>query len=217
MVAAVCVIIPHTQQSHFARGSLDVMGRVCIALGEVHTWAALPFPAFESLHAEPHATQAGARATQPGTVLCPTPLETNPKTSLSPMGTTDSLPSAVQAALQGNRRQGTHSGEPSWRPGHPQTHTRPPHCITTSSAGPCYGSSATSHRPSWGSVRITASQEGMQNCPKLCPSGMMVFLTVTGKEQSGLLAALPFQVLTAHTQHSQGWLPQSLFSIFKWL
>lgn len=129
MVAAVCVIIPHTQQSHFARGSLDVMGRVCIALGEVHTWAALPFPAFESLHAEPHATQAGARATQPGTVLCPTPLETNPKTSLSPMGTTDSLPSAVQAALQGNRRQGTHSGEPSWRPGHPQTHTRPPHCI----------------------------------------------------------------------------------------
>lgn len=45
MVAAVCVIIPHTQQPHFACGSLDVMGSVCIALGEVHTWAALPFPA----------------------------------------------------------------------------------------------------------------------------------------------------------------------------
>lgn len=64
-------------------------------------------PVFE----EAHPTQAGVQPARLALSCTPLPLETTPKTSLSPMGTTDSLPSAVQAALQGHRSQGTHRGE----------------------------------------------------------------------------------------------------------
>lgn len=40
----------------------------------------------------------------------PHPVETHPKTSLNPVGTTDSLPSSIQVALQENKSEATHRG-----------------------------------------------------------------------------------------------------------
>lgn len=124
MVAAVCVIMPHTGQPHFARGSVDVMGTVCVALGELHTWAALPFPASKAF-------SVSGVSSNPIWCMChttwhgpvPHPFGNKPQNPPQPHGDTDSLPSAVQAALQGNRSQWMHRGELSWRTEHGQTHT----------------------------------------------------------------------------------------------
>lgn len=117
----------------------------------------------------------------------PHPMETNPKTSLNPVGTTDPLPSSIQAALQENKSEGTHRGQPHQRPGHSQNHIQPSHwcssCWTLLSKH-CHQPRA----PLGVSLcrRVAARPPpALWHChasPSIIPAGW-VLLTITGKEQ----------------------------------
>lgn len=153
----------------------------------------------------------------------PPPWKQTPKPPSAPWG--QQTPSPLQSRLlsKGTGGRGHTAGSRAGDQGTPKpTRVRPTaslHLVLGAAKealppakGPPGGLSV-SQRPR----KASPSPAKLSRPTKHYPSGMTVFLTVTGKEQSSLLAALPFPVLTAHTQHGQGWLPQSLFSIFKWL
>ena len=175
------MIIPRTRQPRFARGSLDVMGSVCIALGEVHTRAALPFPALK-------VPSGWGVSSNPSWCMghtawhCPVPHPLGNK----PQNLT---PSPLQSRLlsKGTGAKGYTGGSRAGDQGHPQTHTRPPHCIF-------YWALLRKHchQPD-----LSVSQSPREASPspaklsrpaEYYPNGMTVFLTVTGKEQRGSLA-----------------------------
>lgn len=120
--------IPHTWQPQFACSSLKVNGKCVHCPGRVGHLGSTTLVSFWSpwwlgslnqpkmVHGSHNLALSSA-----------TPMETHPKTSISPVGTTDPLPSSIQVILQENKSEGRHQGQPSQRPGHPQNHSQPSH------------------------------------------------------------------------------------------
>jgi len=191
-VAAVCVTTPPAGQPRCARGSLDVVGRVCVALRELHTWAVLRFPALK-------VPSAWGALSNPSWCMghtpwrCPVPphLASEPQNLPQPHGEHRLARLRSPGCSPKAQEPRDAQQEWSWRPRHPQTHARPPHCITASSAGCCEESPATSQRSSWDLSMTQSPREASPSPEKLshsaiyCPSGMTVFLTVTGNTGSG--------------------------------
>lgn len=120
------VAIPHTWQPHLACGSLDAMGSVCIALGELHTWEALLFYSFlllKSLLLESLNQSKLVHGSHSLALSSATPHGNKPYNLPQLRG--DNRPPPLLNSE--NKSEGTHRGQPCQRPGHPQNHIQPSH------------------------------------------------------------------------------------------
>lgn len=137
---------PSHTQPYFPFGSLDVMGSVCIALGELHTWAVLPFPALK-VPSVLGVSSKSLMSVGQAAWCCPVlqALGNKPQTSIT-MGTTDSLPCAVQAALEGTGAKDCvrEAKQETRAPPNPSTAAPLHHCISCSALLRMH-----CHQPQW--------------------------------------------------------------------